>query len=129
MAIANDDNGFALVEILAAFTILSLFLALSFEGLIVSLQASRKAEGMRRALIQAESKIDAIGLTEQALPGFTSGSFQDGAKWTSVVRPLPQRKSDPFHAFWIEVTVSPQASVGHPTPVILRTLKITDGGL
>ncbi|MBY3328770.1 prepilin-type N-terminal cleavage/methylation domain-containing protein [Rhizobium laguerreae] len=120
------NDGFTLIEVLAAFAILALFLGVSFEGLTLSLRATRKAEVMQEALQRAESKLDSIGLTEPIILGESSGRFNDGSFWTSRTRQISTRDGLSFGAYWIEVSVTPTSPRQQVVPVTLKTLKIVD---
>jgi general secretion pathway protein I len=83
-----DQAGFTLVEVLVAFAIAAMFLAVTFDLLSGSLAGIGRAEAHDRALAIAESRLEAAGLAEPLVPGATSGRYDERFTWRTEVRPF-----------------------------------------
>jgi general secretion pathway protein I len=80
----NREAGFTLLEILVAFIIAAIALAVLFGGAMEGLRASRTAVGYEEAVARARSHLAAARVTP--LPGDTSGDDGSGYRWRLLVR-------------------------------------------
>lgn len=84
---SRTAEGFTLIEVLVALTILSLSLAIIFTIFSVSLRGRRTAQAYEQATLLAESKLNSIGIDEPVQEGDTVGRFNDRFWWKTVVAP------------------------------------------
>jgi general secretion pathway protein I len=87
-------QGFTLIEVLVALTILSLSLAIIFSIFSVGLRGRRAAEEYEQATLLAESKLNSIGIDEPIREGDTDGRFNDRFGWKTVVTPYHEEGRD-----------------------------------
>lgn len=82
-----NEAGFSLLEIIVAFSILSMSLAVLYQ--IFSSSAQRAALGREYgdAVLLAESKLTEIGANQQIQTGNLSGKFDNHMSWKSTVTP------------------------------------------
>jgi general secretion pathway protein I len=85
--IGPTTQGFTLIEVLVALTILSLSLAIIFSVFSVGLRSRRAAEEYEQATMLAESKLNSVGIDEPIQEGDTVGRFNDRFWWKMVVTP------------------------------------------
>lgn len=81
----TSQQGFTLIEVLVALTILSLSLAIIFAGFSSGLRAKRMAVDYQQATVLAESKLNSIGIETPVVEGQTVGRFDDRFRWQVVV--------------------------------------------
>jgi prepilin-type N-terminal cleavage/methylation domain-containing protein len=99
-------SGFTLVEVIAAFAILSIVLVALLEGISTASRGDFRAELLRTSLRLAKEKLETIGTSVPLEPGVSSGTFDNGLEWTVSIRPYPgwpvtKRPS----AYWVEIVV------------------------
>ena len=115
-----------------AFTVLAISLGVLFEIFSTGMRASRSAEEYTRATLLAESKLAAIGITDELEEGETTGDFGDGYNWLVAVRPYrldgPEEEGlpPPIEAYEVVVTVSWGQGSGERS-VSLTTLRLKSG--
>src|SRR5262249_51451677 len=83
-----DAAGFTLVEVLVAFAIAAMFLAVTFQLLSGSLAGIGSAEAHDRALAIAEARLEATGIAEPLVLGITAGRYDERFSWRTEVRPF-----------------------------------------
>ena len=90
----HDDRGFALIEVLVAFTIAATTLAVLFQLFSTDLQSIDRADAYARATLLAESRLDSIGVAEPLAPGMLAGRFDDRFSWkVAIERFVPDDES------------------------------------
>jgi general secretion pathway protein I len=82
------QRGYSLIEIVAAFAILALGLALAMQSVGGSLRQARNAADQTEAALLAQSLLDTAGVGERLEPGETDGRFDDRFAWTLRVEPF-----------------------------------------
>ena len=82
----SRERGFTLIEVLVAFAIAALALAVLFRSSGTALTSSRAAVQYQEALSRARSHLAAIG-TGVLEPGEQSGDDGDGYRWRLTVQP------------------------------------------
>ena len=108
----GGSGGFTLLEVLVAFTVLAISLAVLFEIFSTGMRASRSAEEYTRATLLAESKLATIGIEGALEEGETTGEYGDSYNWRVAVRPYrldgeePEGVAPPIEAYEVVVTVS-----------------------
>ncbi len=103
------EEGFTLLEFLAAFTILVLFLASCLMAIAVAMRSDQQAAFLTLGSILAKSKLAAAGVDFPLQPGVASGQFANGYSWRAEVRNLSTISLDDERqvaGHWVEVTVS-----------------------
>lgn len=121
------SRGFTLIEILAAFTILALFITTTFEVLSSGVRSAALSARYAKAQTLAHSRLAELAATEPLMPGEESGqvALDDDASflhWRTTLDSYPidgKRESDPQAPLVplravVEVTWS---DPGKPAPV------------
>lgn len=80
-----DDRGFALIEILVAFTIAATSLAVLFQLFSTDLRSVERADAYAHATLLAESRLESIGVVEPLAPGILVGRFDDRFSWRVAI--------------------------------------------
>ena len=81
-----EEGGFLLLEVLVAFVIASLALAVLFQGAVAGMRASDLAGRYEQAVARARSHLAAMGGQAQRLtPGIESGDDGSGFRWAAQV--------------------------------------------
>ena len=115
-----EEAGFTLLEVLVAFVVAAMFLAVTFELLSGSLVGIGRAEVHDRALAIAQSRLEAAGVAEPLVPGITSGRQDSRFTWRSEVRPFGRDLYDlTISVLWREG--------GAQQSVALRSLRLQPG--
>lgn len=83
-------RGFALLEVLVAFTILATVMGVLFQIFSSGLNRARLAEEYSRAALIAESTMARLGTEEALLPGTSSGRVDDTYRWQMTVEPYDE---------------------------------------
>ena len=87
MKICTKQNGFTLLEVLIAFTMLAVIFATTMEIIAGSARNTRKATDNTLVALYAQSKLDELGLFEKLEEGSSSGDFDDNTSWELDVVP------------------------------------------
>jgi general secretion pathway protein I len=103
---ARRQSGFTLVEVLAAFAILSIVLVALLESISTASRGDFRSELLRTSLRLAKEKLETIGTSVPLERGVSSGKFDNGLEWTISIRPyagwpVTGRPS----AYWVEIEV------------------------
>jgi general secretion pathway protein I len=121
------QRGFSLLEVLVAFSILSLSLATLFALFGSGVRSTAVARDYQQALVVAESRMAYLqGVTAQQLKMESAqGETPDGYYWKSAVTPLEQEPPvvAGFTLYQLEVQVSWQEG-GHARQIDLATLRL-----
>lgn len=88
--VKTTSDGFTLIEVLVALTILSLSLAIVFAGFSDGLRGRRTADDYQRATALAESKLNSMGIESTLHEGHTEGRFNDRFRWEAAVSPYQE---------------------------------------
>jgi general secretion pathway protein I len=127
----SGESGFALLEILVAFVVLALGLGAISTGVAGAMRADGRTHTNRTALRLAQSRLEAVGIAEQLVPGRREGRIANHYKWQQTIAAI-QVGGDPHvlqgvkpvqtvvNAFWVEVKI--QATDG--TIARLAALKL-----
>lgn len=83
----KPKRGFTLIEVVAAFSILALGLALSMQIATTAMRQTRQASEHTIAALHAQSLLDTTGVGERIEIGETDGEFDDGYRWHLIVAP------------------------------------------
>ena len=87
------QRGFTLIEAIAAFVLLALFLGVLLSALSVSMRNTIRAEQESLAAQWAQSKLDLVGIGEKLEEGSTRDRFDDDFRWEmNVEEHVPERE-------------------------------------
>lgn len=82
------QRGFTLIEVIVAFAVLALALAIVLGTLSNASRQVRWSDDAGRAALHAQSLLDDTGIAEALVPGRSEGTFDDGRyRWTLDVAP------------------------------------------
>jgi general secretion pathway protein I len=90
LARRRAQDGFSLLELIVAFSILSLVLSASFSTYSMGLRNARRAEARLLLTIEAENLMNQMGRSVPVVPGRTTGQTASGLTWTALVDPYDQ---------------------------------------
>lgn len=83
----SKKNGFTLLEILVAFTLMAMTFGTIMQIISGSSKNAVKASNNTRIAMLAQSKLDELGLFEKLEEGSNSGDFDDNNSWELVIEP------------------------------------------
>jgi general secretion pathway protein I len=115
---AGNDAGFTLLEVMVAFAISALAIALLYNGATGGLNATATATRSEEALALARSHLAAIGRGEAILAQETSGTDGDGYSWHLRIRQLGQRE--------MTLSDSDSANDTKPTNAVLFDVQVRE---
>ncbi len=84
---AGSAAGFTLVEVLVAFTILGIALAVLFQSFGGGLRGIASTDEYMSATAEARSVMARVGVDIPVAPGVVSGEFADGGRWEVAIEP------------------------------------------
>jgi general secretion pathway protein I len=82
---SKRNNGFTLIEVLIAFTILALVLGVVLPTLSSGLSHERTARLATARVLEARSILDRLGIEEPLEDGSSEGQLATGERWTLTV--------------------------------------------
>jgi general secretion pathway protein I len=109
----HSQRGFTLIEVIVAFAVLALALAIVLGTLSNAARQVRWSDQAGRAALHAQSLLDDIGVMEALAPGHREGAFEEGRyRWALEVAPWrePAARGE----------VSPPQPVDPAAPRLLR---------
>jgi general secretion pathway protein I len=127
VAAARDeaDDGFALVEVIVAFAILSLTLIVLYQGAGEQARSALHIAAKTEALGIAQSLLASVGNDLPLRSGAQHGRTPDGYHWTLDISPYTSQQTrppSPLGGYWVEVRVAGDRN-GIPL-IVLRTIKL-----
>ena len=88
MSTSHSQRGFTLIEVIVAFAVLALALAIVLGTLSNASRQVRWSDDAGRAALHAQSLLDDTGVAQTLVPGRSEGTFEDGRyRWTLDVVP------------------------------------------
>ncbi len=84
-AASKDEEGFALLEVLVAFAIVTLGLVSIYAAVAGHFRAKREVVARQAALADTASHLDLIGTQAIAEEGTIDGTYDDGIRWKLTV--------------------------------------------
>lgn len=84
----NRSSGFTLIEVIAAFTILSMTFMVILEILSNSSANTIKSSERTHVALLAQSKMDEVGITIPVEESSLSGDFDDKHSWEVLIEPF-----------------------------------------
>ncbi|MBV9784139.1 MAG: prepilin-type N-terminal cleavage/methylation domain-containing protein [Acidisphaera sp.] len=106
---ANRQRGFTLLEVLVAFVIAALALAVLFHGAVGGLRTTSAAGGYEEALSRARSRLAAVGAAP--LPGELQGDDGGGFHWHTRVTPIGTAAGQQPQAMALARLTAPQLTL------------------
>nr|WP_275401478.1 type II secretion system protein [Wenzhouxiangella limi] len=85
VSLSGRQQGFTLIEVMAAFVVFSLLFGVTLQILSTSMSNTRRAGDYTQAALWAQSVLDVAGLENMLEPGTTSGRFDERFSWTLEV--------------------------------------------
>lgn len=127
----RTERGFTLIEVVVAFVLLSLVLAVSFELFTSGFSRAAELDEYSQALMVAQSRLAAMGVEETLKEGDTQGDSDDRRfHWMASVRRTDEG-ADPskpapsiFSLYRIDVAVTWHGSGGKDHSLSLATLQM-----
>ena len=98
----NSQSGFTLIEVLVAFTIVSICLVMIIQLFSAGLKASKTTCDYTRAVVHAKDRMEELAFD----PVQGSGEFEDGFTWQSEVEPYNEPEESLFKLMKIKVIIS-----------------------
>lgn len=127
-------TGFTLIEVVVAFVMLSLVLAVSFEIFSTGLRRAGDLDDYSRALLLAQSKLAAAGTEEQFKEGQAQGETEDrrfrwavGITRTDEGLPDPKPPVSVYALFRVDVKVAWVGADSREHSLSLSTLGLGSG--
>lgn len=122
------EAGFSLIEVLVAFSVLAISLAVVFSIFATGLRASARGEEYSHATALAETHLAALRADRAPSPGIREGEFDARFAWQTRVRVPEWGKStgEPSHPFQpYEITVAVNwAELGQRRSITLTTTRL-----
>jgi general secretion pathway protein I len=81
----RDQEGFTLLEVLVAFAITSIALAVLYQGAVAGLLGARQAAGTDEAVTRARSRLAVLCRGTKLSPGQQSGDDGSGYTWATQI--------------------------------------------
>jgi type II secretion system protein I len=118
----KNQSGFALVETLVATAIIAAMLGVTFQTVQNGARQTRMIEDRRRAMLVAESQLQAVGAGQSSSFGETRG-LTSGIRWHLTLRPF--RSDQPSGAPIQLVSVSAGLEGEKRDLITLKTIRVS----
>lgn len=138
-SVGGRQGGFTLIEVIVAFGVLALGLAILLGTLSGSARQVRQSDDSGRAALYAQSLLAQAGVGETLKPGRREGEFERGRyrwtldvqPWADQARPADPNLSDPSAARLLQLELTVQWGDGARQRLQIRSLRLTapDGGM
>lgn len=107
----KNCQGMTLIEVLVAFIVLSVTMAVIMQIFSGGMRNARLAEGYSRAVFLAESKMASVGLERPLMPGEDSGQVGGEMQWRVSITPAEDDATTnaqlmPVRLYQVRVTAS-----------------------
>lgn len=128
MIMPKNSRGMTLIEVLVAFVVLSLTLAVIMQIFSGGLRNARLGDSYSRALFLAESRLAAVGVERPLAVGEDSGQLGSDLQWRVAVAPYAdgsdtERLMLPVRLYEVRVRVA-WNEAGRERRVELTTLRL-----
>ena len=81
------DAGFTLVEVLVAFTIVTIVLAALYQAIAGAYRGYARAQVREQTLALARAQLEAVGIEAPLQSGVSTGAYATGVVWHLTVEP------------------------------------------
>lgn len=117
-----------LIEVLVAFVVLSVTMAVILQIFTGGMRNARLADNYSRAVFLAESRLSAVGLERQLIPGEESGQVGQDLHWRVSVLPVDDggatdRQLMPVRLYEVQVRVGWNED-GRERQITLNSLRL-----
>jgi general secretion pathway protein I len=124
-------GGMTLIEVLVAFVVLSVTLAVILQIFTGGMRNARLADSYSRAVFLAESRLAAVGMEQPLVQGEEHGQVGQDLQWRVIVMPVDDpgaadRRLLPVRLYEVQIRVM-WAEDGHSRQIALNTLKLGPG--
>lgn len=92
----RSQRGLTLIEVLVAFVVLALTLGVILQIFSGGLRNARLSDAYTRALLLAESRLEAVGAEQPVVPGETAGQLGEDLRWLVRIQPWAGTAADPL---------------------------------
>jgi len=82
------DAGFTLVEVIVAFTIVTMVLAALYYSIAGAYRGYAQAQVREQTLALARAHLEVIGLEEPLQAGESTGTYETGVMWRLAIEPV-----------------------------------------
>ena len=104
-----SNDGFTLIEILVAISILAISLVVILQLFSGGLKSSRLSDEYTRGIFHAREKMGEVLLSKEVSAGETEGEFSDSFRWKCQIELIESVEEDeeklPFNMFNIKVDI------------------------
>ena len=84
----RHEAGFALVEVMVAFAIVTIILAALYPSIAGAYRGYARVQVRERILALARAQLEATGIDEPLQPGESTGTYATGEVWRLAVEPV-----------------------------------------
>jgi prepilin-type N-terminal cleavage/methylation domain-containing protein len=111
------NSGFSLLEVLVAFTLLAIAMAVLMQIFSRGVNGADIADRYAKAAMMAESKLATVGLEEVLAEGDTTGQFDEDYQWSLSVRLYSTMTEPPSRSALEIATIANAEAAGTPLPI------------
>jgi prepilin-type N-terminal cleavage/methylation domain-containing protein len=116
----RDEAGFTLVEVIVAFAVVVLVLASIYQAVAGAYRGEARAQVRDRALAQARTHLEVIGIEQPFELGETTGTYVTGVAWRLTITPV---EALAYKGQAFRILLEPLDHRGHPL-LRLETFKL-----
>lgn len=124
---SRRQNGFTLIEVIAAIVLLAIAFTALMQVLGGSIRLTQNAAGYSEAAMWARSKLDSAFVGQPLKPGNSAGRFDKDYRWQLAVTPWNEGNKPPSKAplqlYQLDLDVS-WGPMAHPRSAHFRTLRV-----
>ena len=84
----HSQQGFSLIEVIAAFLIFAIGFGVLLQILTSSLRVAHRSEDYTQAALWAQTKLDTVGIGEPLKDGTDQGTFDEKYRWDLDIRKI-----------------------------------------
>jgi general secretion pathway protein I len=115
----KGNSGFTLIEVIVAFSIVSISFVMIMQLFSGGLRASRTSCDYTRAVVHAKNVMEELSFD----PVAGSGSFVDGYNWQTVLEPYEEPEDSSFKLMKLKVIISWGDALRRPKSIQMVSLK------
>lgn len=115
----KENSGFTLIEVIVAFSIVSISFVMIMQLFAGGLRASRTSCDYTRAVVHAKNIMEELSFD----PIADSGNFVDGFNWQTELTPYEEPEDSNFKLMKLKVIISWGDSLRRPKSIQMVSLK------
>ncbi len=130
--ILRRQQGFSLIEVIAAFLIFAVGFGILLQILTSSLRVAQRSQEFTQATLWAESTLDVVGVGQPLEAGHSSGMFDDRYRWDMDIHQIQPPavaggvdENLPVDMYQVDLVVS-WGPPGHQRRVDFSTIRAVD---